>query len=170
MGLSFSKTGAMERMGYGDEAKYHQIDSLGGALEALRTKGSRMKTRIIAGSIVCVLMVFVFLAVSYCFWHCSSKSRRLTLLYSSLPIPPPQESDNNNSTNGGSRPIQPTRQSNPASGTADLETKRKKQKPHQKSATTYPKSSKSPSSRPYAHTMKSTLLWSTRSPRNLMLT
>jgi hypothetical protein len=66
MGLSFSKTGAMERMGYGDEAKYHQIDSLGGALEALRTKGSRMKTRIIAGSIVCVLMVFVFLAVSCC--------------------------------------------------------------------------------------------------------
>jgi hypothetical protein len=67
MGLSFFKTGVMERMGYGDETKYHQIDSLGGALEALRTKGSRMKQRIIAVSIVCVLMIFAFLAVSCCF-------------------------------------------------------------------------------------------------------
>lgn len=57
-------SGVMERMGFGDETKYHQINSLGGALDALRTKGSRMKQRIIAGSIVCVLMVFVFLAVS----------------------------------------------------------------------------------------------------------
>lgn len=60
-------SGVMERMGYGDETKYHQIDSLGGALEALRTKGSRMKQRIIAVSVVCILMIFAFLAVSHCF-------------------------------------------------------------------------------------------------------
>ncbi|KAI4719197.1 hypothetical protein E4T48_04503 [Aureobasidium sp. EXF-10727] len=64
MGLSLFKTSAMERMGYAKETNYHQIESLGGALDALRTKGSRMKQRIIAGSIVSVLMIFVFLAFS----------------------------------------------------------------------------------------------------------
>ena len=64
MAFSFRKGSVMERMGYSDETKFHQIESLGGALDALRTKGSRMKQKIIAGSIVSVLLVFAFLAVS----------------------------------------------------------------------------------------------------------
>ncbi|KAI5267731.1 hypothetical protein E4T47_07986 [Aureobasidium subglaciale] len=64
MGLTFVKTNVMERMGYGGETKYHHIESLGEAFDALRTKGSRMKQRIIAGSIVSVLMIFAFIAFS----------------------------------------------------------------------------------------------------------
>lgn len=67
MGLSSFRTGAMERMGYGDETKYHQLESLGEAFDVLRTKGSRMKQRLVAGSIVSVLMIFMFLAVSCIF-------------------------------------------------------------------------------------------------------
>ncbi|THY24422.1 hypothetical protein D6D01_05469 [Aureobasidium pullulans] len=64
MGFSFRKGSVMERMGYSDETKFHQIESLGGALDALRTKGSRMKQKIVAGSIVSVLLIFAFLAFS----------------------------------------------------------------------------------------------------------
>ncbi|KAI4744879.1 hypothetical protein E4T50_04727 [Aureobasidium sp. EXF-12298] len=64
MGLLSVKHGVMEKMAYGDESKYHQLESLGDALDALRTRGSRMKQRIIAGSIVSVLMIFAFLAFS----------------------------------------------------------------------------------------------------------
>ncbi|CAD0107005.1 unnamed protein product, partial [Aureobasidium uvarum] len=68
MGLSFFKTSAMERMSYEKEASYHQIEWLGDAFGALRTKGSRMKQRIIAGSIVSVLMIFIFLAQLEKWW------------------------------------------------------------------------------------------------------
>lgn len=65
MGFLSVKTGVMERMGYSDESKYHQLESLSDAFDALRTRGSRMKQRIVAGSIISVLMIFAFLAVSH---------------------------------------------------------------------------------------------------------
>lgn len=85
MGFLSVKTGVMERMSYNDEPKYYQLESLGDAFDALRTRGSRMKQRIIAGSIISVLMIFAFFAVSH-LSTAEASSHNILMLCSFLPM------------------------------------------------------------------------------------
>jgi hypothetical protein len=158
MVLTSVKSGIVERLGLGNEAGYHQIETLGDAFGALKSGGSRLKQRMIAGSIISGLLIMLFVAVSnmtiaHPLAHADSSH------HSSLLTPRRLHSDKSHLTSGGRLVM--------------MEAMLPLRKPHgqryktrKRHAMPSQKQSKSPSGNTFALTMKSTLLSCTLWPRN----